>query len=207
MKKYFYLIFSFICISSCSTTKLKPKWFKEKAPDNFSVLFETNKGHFEIEIKRQHSPKAVDRFYQLVKHNYFDTTLFYRVNPGFVAQFGGRDTITTNFWNSVKVTDEPVLKGNKKGTLSFARGGKDSRSTDLFINLNDNNRLDTIHYNDVTGFPSFGVVTKGMNVVESLYSDYADTPMENLNLMYENLNSFIEKYPKLDTIHKIRLMK
>ena len=63
MKKYFYLIF----ILSCSTTKLKPKWFKEKAPDNFSVLFETNKGQFEIEINRQHSPKAVDRFLSTCK--------------------------------------------------------------------------------------------------------------------------------------------
>ena len=46
-----------------------------------------------------------------------------------------------------------------------------------------------------------------MNVVESLHSGYADTPMQNLNLMYENLNSFIDKYPKLDTIHKISLIK
>jgi len=124
-----------------------------------------------------------------------------------VAQFGGHDSIIYTNWNRFKIPDEPVIQGNAKGTLSFARGGKESRGTDLFINLRDNHRLDTLNYNDVTGFPTFGKVTNGMVVLEQLYNGYADTTMSNLDLMYKDLDAFISKYPKLDTIHKVRLIK
>lgn len=207
MRKFLYIIFNCIIILGCATTRPKAKWFKEKAPNSFLTLVETNKGDFEIKIQRHLSPKAVDRFYQLVKHNYFDATLFYRVNPGFVAQFGGNNTAINNFWNGIKIPDEPVLQGNKRGTLSFARDGKNSRATDLFINLKNNAYLDTINYNEVTGFPSFGIVTKGMDIIDLLNDEYADTTMDNLELMYSNLNMFIEKYPELDTIYRVSIIK
>jgi homoserine O-acetyltransferase len=191
----------------CSTSKFKSSWTKTTAPQTFTTKFETSKGDFVVEVERKLSPKAVDRFYQLVKTRYFDNILFYRVNPGFVAQFGSNDSIIYNGWSRFKVRDEPVLQGNNKGTLSFARDGKDSRGTDLFINLKDNNRLDTLHYNDVTGFPTFGKVTSGMEVLEALYSGYADTTMNDFDLMLKNLNAFIKKYPKLDTIYKVSFIK
>ncbi len=191
----------------CSTSKFKSSWAKPIAPETFTTKFETSKGDFVVKIERKLSPKAVDRFYQLVKTSYFDNILFYRVNPGFVAQFGGNDSVIYTNWNRYKIPDEPVLQGNNKGTLSFARDGKDSRGTDLFINLKDNNRLDTLHYNDVTGFPTFGKVTQGMEVLEALYSGYADTTMNDFDLMLKNLNAFIKKYPKLDTIYKVSFIK
>ncbi len=194
-------------MTACATTKFKSNWDRFEIPALFSVRFETSKGNFEVKIERRLSPKAVDRFYQLVKTNYFENTLFYRVNPGFVAQFGGNNKIIYQRWGKFKVPDEPVVQGNYKGTLSFARGGKNSRGRDLFINLNDNNRLDTLHYNDVTGFPTFGKVTIGMEVLEALYDNYADTTMNNLDLMYKDLDDFIKKYPKLDTIYRAKLIK
>ena len=112
-----------------------------------------------------------------------------------------------NTWNRYKIPDEPVLQGNDKGTLSFARGGKESRGTDLFINLGDNNRLDTLDYNGVKGFPTFGKVTTGMKVLEALYDGYADTTMSHLEMMYKDVNAFIKKYPKLDTIYRVELIK
>ena len=196
-----------ILFSACSTPKFKSSWTKIEAPESFTTKFETSKGDFLVKVERKLSPKAVDRFYQLVKTKYFNNILFYRVNPGFVAQFGGNDSLIYTSWNRYKIPDEPVLQGNDKGTLSFARGGKESRGTDLFINLRDNNRLDTLHYNDVTGFPTFGIVTKGMEVLEALYSGYADTTMNNLALMQKDLNAFIKKYPKLDTIYKVEFIK
>ena len=206
MIKNIYYLAILIVLAACSTSsKLNTKWFNEKAPEFFSVVFETSKGEFTLKIERKNSPEAVDRFYQLVRHNYFDGNLFYRVNPGFVAQFGTNDSRVLNFWNTMKIKDEPVRQGNDKGTLSFARGGPNTRGTDLFINLSDNKRLDTLLYNDVKGFPTFGVVTGGMNVLENLYSGYADTTMENLQLMYENKKAFLELFPELDSIQKVYL--
>lgn len=202
-----YTLFSFAIVLGCSTSKFKSSWTKPIAPETFTTKFETSKGDFEIMVERKLSPKAVDRYYQLVKTSYFDNILFYRVNPGFVAQFGGHDSLIYTSWNHYKIPDEPVLQGNDKGTLSFARGGKESRGTDLFINLKDNNRLDTLHYNNVTGFPAFGKVTSGMEVLEALYSGYADTTMGNLEVMYKDLDAFIKKYPRLDTIYKVEFIK
>ncbi|MGB3149166.1 MAG: peptidylprolyl isomerase [Maribacter sp.] len=205
MKKYL-LALVIICVISCSPKLFREKWTKETAPENFTVVFDTSKGSFQIEVTRKLSPKAVDRFYQLVKHHYFDNQLFYRVNPGFVAQFGSGDSINYKNWNSIKVPDEPVLQGNAKGTLSFARGGTETRTTDLFINLNDNHRLDTLFYNEVRGFPTFGKVVKGMSNVESLYDGYADNTMDSLDLLYSNRQKFYELFPKLDTIYKVSLL-
>ncbi len=190
----------------CAPRLFRKGWANEIAPENYAARFETSKGNFEIQVNRKLSPKAADRFYQLVKHRYFDNGIFYRVNPGFVAQFGSSDSIANAKWLETMVPDEPVIQGNDKGNLSFARGGKNSRSTDLFINLDNNNRLDTINYNNVKGFPSFGKVSKGMEVVESLYSGYADTTMDTLHLMYSDKEKFMRIFPQRDAIKSAYLI-
>ncbi|MGB5553393.1 MAG: peptidylprolyl isomerase [Flavobacteriaceae bacterium] len=205
MKKSILALFSII-ILSCSPTIFKKKWTEEIAPESYTTRFETNKGNFDLKVTRSLSPKAADRFYQLVKHSYFDDVLFYRVNPGFVVQFGSSDSIKRQAWDNVKVPDEKTVQSNTRGTLSFARGGKDTRSTDLFINLGENSRLDTLYYQDVTGFPSFGEVTQGMSVVESLYSGYSDAVMQDFELMIRDRDSFLIKYPKLDKVEKAYLL-
>lgn len=192
---------------SCGPGIFKSKWTKEIAPEIFVTRFETSKGDFDIEVTRKLSPKAADRFYQLVKRHYFDSVLFYRVNPGFVAQFGSSDSTTYTNWNSFKIPDEKVLQGNDRGTLSFARGGKNTRGTDLFVNLGDNSRLDTLFYNEVRGFPSFGKVINGMNVLDDLYSGYADTTMDHSELMYTDRKSFLKKFPELDVIKKVSFIE
>ncbi len=196
-----------VLIISCAPKVFKAEWAEEIAPGTFVVRFETSKGNFDVETIRNLSPKAADRFYQLVKHRYFDNGIFYRVNPGFVAQFGSSDTVAGKNWSAIKIPDEKVVQGNFRGTLSFGRGGKETRSTDLYINLGDNSRLDTLLYNGVRGFPSFGKVISGMNVVDSLYSGYADTTMDTLDLMYSNRVEFSRHFPKLDLIKKVYLIK
>lgn len=195
-------------VLSCSPSHFKKKWAKEISPEKYRTRFETTKGNFEIQVTRNLSPKAADRFYQLVKYKYFDGELFYRVNPGFVAQFGASDSLKRDRWDNLKVPDEKTIQGNTRGTLSFARGGKETRTTDLFINLGDNSRLDTLFFQEVTGFPSFGKVIKGMSVVDSLYSGYSDTVMvDDFKLMISDQDSLLEKYPKLDKIKKAYLLK
>ncbi|EAR00872.1 peptidylprolyl isomerase [Maribacter sp. HTCC2170] len=206
IKKYKLIVFLIVLMIGCSPKTFNIKWTKEIAPQSFTTRFETSKGNFEILVDRRFSPKAADRFYQLVRHKFFDNSLFYRVNPGFVAQFGGNDSIVYKKWNSVKVPDEDVKQGNTKGYLSFARSGKGTRTSDLFINLGNNSRLDTIFYNEVKGFPSFGKVTKGMEVVEKLYSGYGDKTMEHFEEMLNNREAFLKKYPELDVINKAYLV-
>ncbi|NQZ42921.1 MAG: peptidylprolyl isomerase [Flavobacteriaceae bacterium] len=175
--------------------------FKNRvAPEHFEVRFDTSKGPFELKVVRQASPEAADRFYSLVKSGYFDGSLAYRTHPNFVVQFGGHNAQEVAGWEKAPIPDEPVRQSNTKGTLSFARGGKNSRSGDIFINLRDNSRLDTINYLDVVGFPAFGKVTVGMDVLEAFYDGYSDSTMSDLQLMLEDEVRFLGKYPKLDRI-------
>jgi peptidyl-prolyl cis-trans isomerase A (cyclophilin A) len=190
-------------IAGCHRAVFKEKWLKEKAPEYFTAGFETSKGYFEAEFKREWSPLAVDRLFVQIKHHYYDHTLFYRVKPKFVAQFGADDSVIIKRWSAYKVADEPVLKSNERGTISFARSGKDSRDNDLFINLRDNLRLDTINSGGVKGFPVIGVVTSGMNTVDSLYGGYADAVFDKYDTLLRNKPVFMQMFPKLDSIKRV----
>lgn len=194
-------------VTSCAKVVFKSSWTSEKAPENFVTRFETSKGNFDIAIDRKASPFAVDRFYQLVNHHLLDPVLVYRMVPKFVAQFGITDTLKTNPWKEYKVPDEKVLKSNLKGNLSFARSVKDSRNFDLFINLENNTRLDTVNYEKVTGFPAFGTVTKGMEVVDNFYSGYGNETMDKYDSLASNRKQFLKMFPKLDVIRKVYILK
>ena len=196
MKKYTSLLLLLI-LAACAS---------KQAPETFTAKFETTKGDFEVQIERHYSPHAADRMYALLRDGYFDNTAFYRVVPGFVAQFGNTDTLALRKWEDLKVPDEDVKLGNKRGTISFARGGKETRAADLFINLRDNTHLDTILYAEVKGFPAFGRVTKGMETVEQLHGGYGDATMSDPNL-YANPALFRKAFPELDTIKKAYVLK
>jgi peptidyl-prolyl cis-trans isomerase A (cyclophilin A) len=184
---------------------LKPALLKEKAPDTYQVKFDTTRGEFTLTITRAWAPLAADRFYNLVKHHYFDNSRFFRVSPGFVVQFGLSGTPAVNAaWEKATIMDEPVTQKNLRGTITFAKtGAPNSRGTQLFINLKDNTFLDS------QGFAPFGVIDgKGMNVVEMMYDQYGDAAGVNDQ---ENITKGGEKYiathyPKLDTIKSATLI-
>lgn len=207
LMKRIFVISIFVLTISCGPKPFKTEWTKEVSPEKYSVHFETSRGNFDVAVERSLSPKAADRFYQLVRHNYFENMLFYRVVPDFVAQFGTADSIVLNNWISTKIPDEKVIQGNQRGTVSFARAGVETRGTDLFINLGDNRRLDTLSYNGVTGFPSFGKVTAGMQVLDSIYSGYADQTMGDYAMMQKDKMEFLRKYPELDSIYTAYILK
>ena len=209
MKNIFFIMACLLFISSCSKPLFKASWTKETAPEFFKATFETTKGSFQIEAHRQWSPKAVDRLYQLIHKGAFTNIAIYRVIPNFVAQFGMQsDTLINTKWQSYKVPDEPVIKSNDSGTVAFARAGVNSRSNDIYINLKDNHRLDTIAYNDVKGFPVIAVVVSGMKVVQSFYNTYKEEPMEKAQPGLSNWNNYFKaNYPKLDYINKAYIVK
>jgi cyclophilin family peptidyl-prolyl cis-trans isomerase len=103
----------------------------------------------------------------------------------------------TNAWREAFIADEMVKEKNTKGTLTFAKRGSDTRTTQIFINLKDNPDLDE------QGFAPFGTVVDGMKVVESLYSGYDEQPQHQVKEILEKGNAFLkEKFPKLDYIKK-----
>lgn len=205
--KYLLIFIAAFVLICCSKSTFNSKWTKEPAPPNFVARFETSKGNFDIEVTREWSPQAADRLHQLLTHHFYDNTLFYRVVPNFVVQFGNIDTTVTKKWEKFKVADEPVLKSNLKGYVSFARAGKDTRGNDLFINLKDNARLDTVHYEGVVGFPVLGKVINGMEVVESFYPEYGNKTMDAYDSLSSNRVKYLKLFPKLDSIKKAYILK
>lgn len=145
---------------------------KNPAPDSFRVAFETSKGRFDVMARKSWAPIGVDHFYTILQNKYYDDARFFRVVKGFVAQFGmsGQPKMTEE-WQRRCIADEPVQHSNTRGTLSFARGGPNTRSVQLFVNLTDNPILDSL---SGFGFPPIGEVVSGMDVVDSLYSGYGD---------------------------------
>lgn len=148
---------------------MDPAAAKEQAPAMFKAQFDTSAGPFVIEVHREWAPLGADRFYNLVKRGFFDNARFFRVIPGFMAQFGiNGDPSISAVWRGARIPDDPVKQSNRKGYITFATGGPGTRTTQLFINLVDNVRLDG------SGFAPFGQVASGMNVVEKLYGGYGE---------------------------------
>ncbi|MGY8909416.1 MAG: peptidylprolyl isomerase, partial [Flavobacteriales bacterium] len=166
---------SIILMTSCATKKFKEKWLKKEAPSTFKARFETTQGNFDIEAVREWSPNGVDRLYQLIKNDYYVDLAIFRVVPNFVAQFGiHNDTLINNAWQKRGIEDEPVIKKNDSMTISFARGGVNTRSNQIFINLKENYRLDELAYSGVTGFPVVAKVITGQDNVLKFYDGYGD---------------------------------
>ena len=146
-----------------------PAALNEKAPATYKAKFETNKGAFVVEVQRDWAPNGADRFYNLVKNGYFDDARFFRVMPDFMVQFGiNGDPAVNAAWRAARIKDDPVRQSNKIGYVTYATSGPDSRTTQVFINFKDNAGLDG------QGFAPFGRVVSGMNVAESLNSEYGD---------------------------------
>ena len=213
-KKYLislaFVLLSFVLLLSCGVTPFKNNWTKKKAPDQFKARFETTKGTFDIEAQRTWSPEGVDRLYQLIRSDFYTDIALYRVVPNFVAQFGiHNDSVLNSSWSKFKVADEPTLMKNEKGSIAFARGGPQTRSTQLFINLKSNSpRLDTLYYSGVKGFPVVAKVTEGMSVVEAIYQGYGELPGRRQDSIQRYGNSYLKKnFPKLDYITKAYILK
>ncbi len=203
--KFLFLIL--IIISSCSKKVFHEKWTQKQAPDYFKARFETTQGNFDIEAKREWSPQGVDRLHQLIKSDFYTDIGIFRVIPEFVVQFGiSNDSILNNSWKKYTILDEPVFQSNDSMAISFARDGINSRTTQIFINLKNNHRLDTVKYNGVIGFPVIAKITNGMEIVHKFYDTKDNVPDQDSIQKYGN-NYLIRKYPKLDYIKKAYLLK
>jgi cyclophilin family peptidyl-prolyl cis-trans isomerase len=170
------------------------------APDSFRVAFTTSRGTFVVEARRAWAPKGVDRFHALVGEGFFDENRFYRVLPGFIAQFGANDDKKRNEqWEAAPIADDPPREKNRRGTISFANLGPGTRTHQLFVNLKDNASL------DAQGFAPIGRVVEGMSVVDSLYDEYGEIPKYQLIATLGN-KYLARMFPKLDYITTARIV-
>ena len=169
-------------------------------PDTFRVAFETSRGPFVVEAIRAWAPHGADRFYTLAREGFFDENRFFRVVPGFIAQFGINNDKTVNQrWDDTPLPDDPATQSNARGTIVFTNQGPNTRAHQMFINLGPNKRLDT------QGFTPFGRVVSGMEVADSIYAGYGERPVQQL---IQTLgNSYLARmFPKLDYIKSARLV-
>lgn len=185
-----------------------PKLATEAAPATYKVKFKTTKGDFVVQVTKDWSPKGADRFYNLAKMGYFKDIAFFRVIPGFMAQFGIHgDPAVNNVWREASIDDDQGGKAsNKRGYLTFAKKGiPNSRSVQFFINLVDNQNLDQM------GFTPFGQVVEGMDVVDKIYGGYGEgAPRgmgpDQMRVQTEG-NAYLKKdFPNLDYITSVELV-
>lgn len=176
------------------------------APADFRVRLVTSKGDVVLEIHRDWAPNGADRFFNLVRNGFFDGARFFRVLEGFVAQFGiNGDPRIQARWRSAAISDDPVVESNTRGRLTFATRGPNTRTTQMFINLEDNSGLDS------QGFAPIGEVIEGMDVVESLYSGYGEGPPRGTGPDQSRIqiegNAYLERaFPNLDVIERAEIV-
>jgi cyclophilin family peptidyl-prolyl cis-trans isomerase len=191
-----------------------PAALKEQAPATYKADFDTNKGKFTITVTRAWAPIAADRFYNLVKNGYYDETRFFRVLPNFMAQIGihGNPTID-RLWMNARIQDDPVKQSNKRGFVSFASGGANTRTTQFFISFKDNSFLDKPGAcGPNCAFPPFGEVTSGMDVVDKLYDGYGEGAPSGKGpsqaRMHDEGNAYLSKeFPRLDFVKTATIAK
>jgi peptidyl-prolyl cis-trans isomerase A (cyclophilin A) len=174
---------------------LDPNSMKAQAPADFRVKFTTTKGDFVIEVTRAWAPRGADRFYNLVRGGFFTDASFFRVLPRFVVQFGisARPDVAKT-WSRANIADDPVTQSNKRGYVVFATAGPNTRTTQLFINYEDNTQLDS------QGFAPFGRVVEGMDeVVAKIYSGYGEQPDQGQ--LESRGKAYVDRsFPNLDRI-------
>ena len=183
---------------------LRSALLKDKAPETFQVRFTTTRGDFVVTVNRGWAPIGADRFYNLVKHHFYDHASFFRVVPSFIVQFGiSAYPPVAAAWEKANIQDEPVTQSNKRGYLTYAKTSMpNTRSTQVFINLSDNAGLDR------QGFSPFGYVdAQGMKVVDMLYDQYGDSAGPEQDQISKLGKPYLDKgWPKLDSIKTATLI-
>ena len=174
-------------------------------PDSFVVHFETSRGNFDMKVHRDWAPRGADRVFYLVNSGFYDSTKFFRVLDGFLAQFGiNGEPAVSRVWKTRKLPDDPARHPDVRGTVTFASEGPNTRSTQLFINYKNN------AYLDKEGFATVGEVVNGMGVVDSLYDGYGEGPPggigPNQSRIAQQGNAYLDKFfASLDFIKSARV--
>jgi len=167
--------------------------WSQPAPSMYRMRIETTKGIIVLEVTRALAPRGADRFYHLVQVGFYDDSRFFRVISGRFAQFGiAGDPLIAKIWQNERFPDDPVKDSNVRGTFAFAMTGPDARTTQIYINMGDQSRLDAM------GFAPFGKVVEGMSVIDKLYAGYGETSGGGMRAghqgkLFEEGNTYLDR--------------
>lgn len=191
-------------------TLLEPgaKVFRTHSPAIYHVRLTTTKGDIDLEVQREWSPHGADRFYQLVRHGYYDSAAVFRIRAATWAQFGiAADPAVSRAWRSQAIPDDPRVLSNIRGTVDFAFRDPNGRTTQVFINLRDNSST-----HDKEPFVPFARITAGMSVADSLYSGYGERAGGGIrggkqDSLFASGNRWLHRsFPLLDYILQARII-
>jgi homoserine O-acetyltransferase len=183
--------------------------WRERAPDVYRARFETSKGDFVVEVRREWAPRGADRFYNLIRHGFYDDQRFFRVLAGYIVQWGiSGDPAVSAAWKGHTFPDDSLRLSNTRGTIGFSSLTQpNTRLTQVYVNYGNNSR------NDTTGVVPFGRVVEGMEVLDSLYSDYGSNSGGGMRQGQQELlltggNAYIDReYPRLDRLQRARILR
>ena len=184
-----------------------------RAPDASRIVLDTSKGRMVLEMRREWSPRGVDRFYNLVKYGYYDEARFFRIRAGNWAQFGiAADPKIASAWRRQNLPDDPRVLSNTRGTVAYAFKEPNGRTTQVFINLKDNSAT---HDAPADGMPfvPFARVIEGMEAADALYAEYGEQAGGGIrggqqDIVFEAGNTWLQRnFPKLDYIKTARIVE
>ena len=135
-----------------------------------TVKLATSLGDIVVQLDPEKAPKSTANFVQYVKDGHYNNTVFHRVIDGFMIQGGGFDA------DMKQKATRPTIPlesrnglSNMRGTVAMARTSvPDSATSQFFINVVDNQRLDAANSPDGNGYAVFGKVISGMEVVDKI---------------------------------------
>ncbi|MBL8819232.1 MAG: peptidylprolyl isomerase [Planctomyces sp.] len=167
----------------------------------YKVKFDTSVGPFTVLVHRDWAPKGAERFHQLVTSGFYNDAKMFRAIEGFMVQFGlAADPALNDRWDRT-IPDDPVVQGNKRGRITFATSGANSRTTQVFINFEDNTAS-----LDPQGFAAFGEVIEGMENVDNVFKGYGEAP--NQGRIRSQGNAYLESsFPNLDSIKSATIVQ
>lgn len=173
---------------------------KARESATFNVKLTTTKGDVMIQVDRTWAPLGAERFRDLILAGFYEDAAFFRVLPGFLVQFGiPAYPDVAAVWDKATLSDDTVIRSNRRGTLTFASDGPNTRTTQIFINYRDNTPLDG------QGFAPFGQVIEGMAVVDKLFSGYGETP--NQGMITAQGKVYLDRdFPSLDRIIRATIL-
>jgi cyclophilin family peptidyl-prolyl cis-trans isomerase len=181
---------------------------QQQAPAVCRVKLDTSKGHIVLEMHRDWAPRGADRFYNLVRAGFYDQARFFRIRAGFWAQFGiPADPEIAQIWRTRTFPDDPRVESNVRGTVAYAFKDPGGRTTQVFINLRDNQAT-----HDPEPFVPFAKVIEGMDAADSLYAEYGDNAGGGIrggrqDPLFLGGNAYLQREsPKLDYIVTARVI-
>ena len=188
-----------------TSTPPRPEFATAEAPPRYEVLVTTTAGDFVIAVDRSLAPNSAKRFYNLARLGYYRDVTFFRAIPNFMVQFGIHGDPEVNAaWKGHSFSSDPVKASNLRGFVSFAKSGPDTETTQLFINLGDNPKLDGL------GFAPFGQVVGGLDVLDKIFDGYGlgeprgDGPSQ-ARITSEG-ETYLQQFPELTRIIDMQLM-